>query len=57
LDLAQIPLDDPRSICDLGSGPGNITRLLAQRWPGAAVTGVELTEWHELKTAQRLTIA
>jgi trans-aconitate 2-methyltransferase len=39
--MAQIPLENPRVIYDLGCGPGNITRLLAQRWPGAIVTGVD----------------
>ena len=39
--LARVPLHGPRVVYDLGCGAGNVTRLLAQRWPGAAVTGVD----------------
>jgi trans-aconitate 2-methyltransferase len=42
LDLiARIPLGEARSIYDLGCGTGNVTRLLATRWPNARVTGID----------------
>ena len=50
--LAQISLDGPRSIYDLGCGPGNITRLLAERWREAAVTGVDSSAEMLLKARQ-----
>jgi trans-aconitate 2-methyltransferase len=31
----------PLRVADLGCGPGNLTRLLAVRWPGAEVVGVD----------------
>lgn len=39
--LAQIGATDPRHVVDLGCGPGNLTVALAQRWPGATVTGLD----------------
>jgi len=38
--VPPLPGDRPR-IADLGCGPGNVTRLLADRWPGARITGYD----------------
>lgn len=39
--LARIPRCSPATIVDLGCGPGNVAGLLMQRWPDAALTGVD----------------
>jgi trans-aconitate 2-methyltransferase len=39
--LARVDVAAPESVYDLGCGTGNITKLLAERWPQARVTGVD----------------
>lgn len=39
--VARIGATRPRTVVDLGCGAGNLTRLLADRWPGADVVGVD----------------
>lgn len=42
IDLLQrIDLDAPAVVYDLGAGAGNVTRLIAARWPEARVVGVD----------------
>src|SRR5438105_1917353 len=39
--LARVPLAEAATIYDLGCGPGNVTKLIAERWPKAELTGVD----------------
>lgn len=39
--VARVGAESPARVADLGCGPGNLTRLLLERWPSAAVTGVD----------------
>ena len=41
--LARVPAlpGDPLRIADLGCGPGNVTAVLADRWPTAHITGYD----------------
>jgi len=39
--LARVDLDAPSLVCDLGCGTGQLTRLMAARWPAARVVGVD----------------
>jgi trans-aconitate 2-methyltransferase len=42
LDLLQrIDVEAPANVYDLGAGAGNVTRLIAARWPQARVVGVD----------------
>ncbi|MBX6323159.1 MAG: methyltransferase domain-containing protein [Rhodospirillaceae bacterium] len=39
--LARVPAGERRLVCDLGCGAGQVTRLLAERHPGAEIIGVD----------------
>lgn len=39
--VARIPARRPRTVVDLGCGPGNLTVSLADRWPGSRLTGLD----------------
>ena len=39
--LARVGAELPSCVVDMGCGPGNLTVLLAERWPTAAVCGVD----------------
>jgi trans-aconitate 2-methyltransferase len=39
--LARVPSTNAARIADLGCGPGNSTALLVERWPEAAIVGVD----------------
>lgn len=39
--LARVSLEAPRTVYDLGCGAGQLSRLMAERWPQAQVVGVD----------------
>ena len=39
--LARVDAEAPKTVLDLGCGAGNVTALLAQRWPDARIVGVD----------------
>jgi trans-aconitate 2-methyltransferase len=39
--LSRVAASEVDRVVDLGCGPGNLTRLLKQRWPGADVLGLD----------------
>ena len=52
--VAQVPLQRPRLIVDLGCGPGNSTDLLVHRFPQSAIVGLDLSPDMLKKARQRL---
>jgi trans-aconitate 2-methyltransferase len=51
--LSRVNLDDPKTIYDLGAGTGNVTELLANRWPEARIIGVDSSEEMLKEAAQK----
>ncbi len=42
--VARIPLEGPKTIIDIGCGPGNSTQILRTRWPQADIVGLDISE-------------
>lgn len=52
--VAAIATTDVRTAVDLGCGPGNSTEVLAERFPGAMVTGIDSSADMLINARQRL---
>jgi trans-aconitate 2-methyltransferase len=42
--VSRIQMDDPKTIIDIGCGPGNSTQILLRRWPHADIIGLDKSE-------------
>lgn len=51
--LNRVDLDSPSVVYDLGAGAGNVTDLLANRWPEARIIGVDDSEEMLQEAAKR----
>ena len=54
--MAQVVRAEAARIIDLGCGPGNLTLMLAERWPAARITDVDSSA-EMLRSARALAIA
>lgn len=52
--LAQVPLQKPRLVIDLGCGPGNSTELMVARFPQSEVVGLDSSPDMLRKARERL---
>ena len=50
--LARVPIADASLVCDLGCGSGNVTRVIARRFAGARVAGIDVSSEMLAKAAE-----
>jgi trans-aconitate methyltransferase len=50
--LARVPVAGPSFVCDLGCGSGNVTRVIAERFPDARVVGIDTSSEMLAKAAE-----
>ena len=51
--LDRVPIADASLVCDLGCGSGNVTRMIAERFSGALMAGIDISSDMLAKAAER----